>query len=226
VGVGGGESGRRYRVAKLEEIEEISDGRSPSRPIRYHFGITSFGINSFTGNEAGDRIINEHDEAEADEGQEELYFVHCGRARFEFDGDSVEADAGTFVFVPRGVKRTAFGEEPGTTVLVVGGSPGTAYVPTGYEFWAPLVPLYEAGKYAEAADRGQEILEAHPEYPTPLYNVACCESLAGRKAEAIEHLRLAIERSPALRSLAAEDTDFDPIRDDPEFQELLGSAHS
>ncbi len=224
MGVGEGESGRRYAVASLEEIDEISDGRSPSRPIRYHFGITSFGINSFTGHEAGDRIINEHDEAEADGGQEELYFVHRGRARFELDGTPFEANAGTFVFVRSGVNRTAFAEEPGTTVITLGGSPGRAYQPTGYELWAPLAPLYESGKYEEAADRGREVLEAHPEYPTPFYNVACCESLAGRKDDAIEHLRRAIERSGQLRSLAAEDADFDPIRDDPVFKELLGPA--
>jgi hypothetical protein len=55
-----------------------------------------------------------------------------------------------------------------------------------------------------------------------LYNVACCESLAGRTADAIEHLQLAIERADRFRSLAADDSDFDPIRDDPVFKELVG----
>ena len=64
-------------------------------------------------------------------------------------------------------------------------------------------PLYEAGEYAEAADRGRELIKAHPEYPVLLYNLACCESLAGRTADAIEHLRLAIERAERFRSLAA-----------------------
>src|SRR5512147_1669787 len=30
------------------------------------------------------------------------------------------------------------------------------------ELWEPLRPLYEAGEYAEAADRGREVLDAHP----------------------------------------------------------------
>jgi tetratricopeptide (TPR) repeat protein len=208
----------RYAVAQLEEIGEISDGRCPSRPIRSHFGITSFGANAWTGHEAGDRIINEHDEAE----EEELYLVQDGRARFELDGERVEAGPGTLVFVRPGVRRTAFAEEPETTIIVLGGTPGKAYEPTGYEFWAPLGPLYEAGEYAEAADRGQELIKAHPDYPTLLYNVACCESLAGRTAEAIEHLRLAIERADRFRSLAGEDPDFHPARDDPAFKELVG----
>jgi tetratricopeptide (TPR) repeat protein len=213
----------RYAVARLDEIGEISDGRCPSRPIRLHFGITSFGVNAWTGHEMGDRIINDHDESEVGDGQEELYFVHRGRAKFELEGgELVEASAGTFVFVPPGVGRTAFAKEPGTTIVVLGGTPGKAYEPTGYEIWAPLAPLYAAGEYAEAAERGRELVETHPEYPVLLYNVACCESLAGQTAEATEHLAQAIERSDNSRSLAAEDPDFDPIREDPAFVALMG----
>jgi tetratricopeptide (TPR) repeat protein len=208
-----------YEVAHLDEIDEVSDGRCPSRPVRYHFGITSFGVNAWIGRDAGDRIINEHDEAEEEE--EELYLIQRGRARFELDGERIDAPADTFVFVRPGVKRTAFAEEPGTVIIAFGGTPGRAYEPNGFEIWAPLHPLYEAGEYAEAADRGRELITAHPEYPGLLYNVACCESLAGRTADAIEHLRLAIERSDRSRSLAANDSDFDPIRDDPRFEELI-----
>ena len=212
----------RYAVAHLDEIDEISDGRCPSRPVRYHFGITSFGVNAWTGREAGDRIINEHDESDGEDSEEELYFVQRGRATFELDDERVDAPAGTLVFARPGVKRTAFAEEPGTTILAIGGTPGKSYEPSGFEIWAPLGPLYEAGEYAEAADRGRELIKAHPEYPGLLYNVACCESLAGQTADAIEHLRRAIDRNELARSLAASDSDFDPIRDDPAFKELVG----
>jgi tetratricopeptide (TPR) repeat protein len=210
-----------HAVAHLDEIDELSDGRCPWRPVRHHFGITSFGVNAWTGHNAGDRIINEHDESEEDS-DEELYLVQQGRATFELDGEPVEAPAGTFVFARPGVKRTAFAEEPGTTIVALGGTPGKAYEPFGWEIWAPLNRLYEAGEYAEAADRGRELVEAHPEYSGLLYNLACCESLAGRTADAIEHLRLAIDRSERFRSFAAEDSDFDPIRQEPAFKELVG----
>ena len=208
-----------YAVAHLDEIDEQNDGRQPWRPIRHHFGITSFGVNSWTGRTAGDRIINEHDEAEENE---ELYVVLQGRAVFELDGERVDAPAGTLVFAEPGVKRTAFAEEPETTIIALGGTPGEAYEPDGWELWAPLNPLYQAGEYAEAADRGRELLEAHPQYPTLFYNVACCESLAGRTTDAIEHLRQAIEMSERSRALAKDDSDFDPIRDEPAFKELIG----
>jgi hypothetical protein len=208
-----------YKVAHLDEIDEIDDGRVPMRPVRQHLGIMSFGVNAWTAPSAGDRIINEHDEADE---HEELYLVQQGRATFELDGERVDAPAGTLVFARPGVKRTAFAEEPGTTIIALGGTPGEAYQPEGWEVWAPLTQLYEAGKYAEAADRGRELIDAHPEYAGVAYNVACCESLAGRTADAIEHLRVAIERSERFRSLAAGDSDFDPIRNEPAFKELVG----
>jgi tetratricopeptide (TPR) repeat protein len=211
----------RYAVARLEEIDEVDDGREPFRPVRHHFGVTSFGVTAWTARDAGDRIINEHDESEAD-GAEELYLVVRGRAVFELDGDRVAAPAGTFVFAPPGVKRTAFAEEPETTVLALGGTPGKAYEPDGWELWAPLNPLYDAGEYDEAADRGRQLVEAHPQYAGLLYNLACCESLAGRTAHALEHLGRAIDRSEQSRSYAKDDSDFDPIRDEPGFKELMG----
>ena len=213
-----------FTAVHLEEIEEITDGRCPWRPVRHHLGIKSFGINAWTAREAGDRLINEHDEADTDDQQEELYFVQDGRARFELDGESVDAPAGTFVHVQPGVKRTAFAEEPRTTVLAMGATLGKPYVAVGWEVWAQINPLYEAGKYAEAADRALEVLEAHPEYVAPLYNLACCESLAGRPADAVEHLRRAIDAWEPFRELAAKDSDFDPIRAEPGFKELVGDS--
>jgi len=213
-----------YDVAQLEEIEEITDGRSPWRPVRHHFRIQSFGMNAWTGREAGDRIINEHDESGESDLQEELYFVQSGRARFEIDGENVDAQAGAFVLVQPAAKRTAFAEEPGTTILAIGGTPGKAYEAHGWEVWSQLHPLYSEGKYAECADKGRDLVEAHPEYAGPLYNLACCESLAGRPEDAITHLRLSIERSEQFRPMAAEDSDFDPIREEPAFKELVGQS--
>ncbi len=210
-----------YAVAQIDEIEELNDGRCPWRPVSHHLGITSFGANAWTAREAGDRIINEHDESEPDS-DEELYLVMRGRATFELDGEQVDAPAGTLVFARPGVKRTAIAAEPETTVIALGGVPGKAYEPSGWVVWAPLNPLYEAGRHAEAADRGQELLEAYPQYAGVFYNVACCESLAGRTADALEHLRRSIDLSERFRALAKDDSDFDPIRDEPAFEELVG----
>lgn len=208
-----------YSISRLDEIDEIDDGRAPFRPIRHHFGISSFGVNSFTGHKTGDRIINEHTE----EGeQEELYVVLEGRARFELDGESVDAPAGTLVFAAPGVKRTAFAEEDGTTLVVVGGTRGESYTVFGWELWAPFQTLYNEGRHAAAADAARDAIEAHPEYAGTFYNLACCEALAGRKDDAMRHLRHAYGTSPEqTRGWAKDDSDLDSLRDEPELAELF-----
>jgi len=90
----------------------------------------------------------------------------------------------------------------------------------GRELWAPIHPLYEAGRYAEAAERGREVLEVHP-HPRVFVNVACCESLAGLTDDAVEHLRRAIELWEPCRHMAKQEPDFDPIREEPAFQGLM-----
>ena len=44
------------------------------------------------------------------------------------------------------------------------------------EVWAPLQPLYEAGEYAEVADRGRALVAEHPEHPR------CCTTSPAAKA--------------------------------------------
>jgi tetratricopeptide (TPR) repeat protein len=188
--------------------------------VRHHLGITAFGVNAWTARQAGDRIINEHDESDED-ADEELYLVLRGTARFELDGDRVVAPAGTFVYARPGVRRSAIADEAGTTIIALGGTPGKAYEPDGWELWEPIRPLYEAGAYPEAADRGRLVAEANPQYGGLFYILACCESGAGRTADAIDHLRRAIDLSEPFREHAKKDSDFDPIRQEPAFIELI-----
>jgi hypothetical protein len=91
----------------------------------------------------------------------------------------------------------------------------------GARAWAPVRPLYDAGRYAEAAELARELLEASP-HPRLYYNAACCESLAGRTDDAVEHLRQAIDMWEGCRELARQDPDFDPIRREKAFAELIG----
>ena len=207
-----------YRATTVDELQDITYRQDTHmRPVRHHLGITAFGTNAWTA-DVGDRLMPEHAE---DEGIEELHVVLRGRARFEIDGEPVDAPQGLLLFVPPGVSRTAFAEEPGTTVLAVGSRIGKPYEAGGWEVWAEFHPAFEAGDYEAVIDRARKTLEASG-YATPLYNLACCEALAGRKEDAIAHLRVACERRPSLRDLAKEDTDFDSLRNEPAFRELLG----
>jgi len=74
--------------------------------------------------EAGGQLIPSHEE---NSGSEELYAVVRGRARFTVGEEEAEAPAGTLVFVPPEVFRTAVAAEEGTIVFVMGGTVGEAF---------------------------------------------------------------------------------------------------
>jgi len=209
-------------VAHLDAIEEFSDAGCHYRPIRHHLGITAFGVTAWTAHAAGDLVIDEHDEDDPT-ADEELFLVLRGHAVFDFGGERVDAPAGTLVFAPPRTRRTASATQDGTTILAVEGTPGAGYEARGWELWAPLAPRYEAGEYAEVADRLAELVAAAPQYPMLFYNLACCESLCGRTADAIGHLRQAVEMSEEFRGSARGDSDLDPIRHEPAFERLIGS---
>jgi hypothetical protein len=89
-------------------------------------------------------------------------------------------------------------------------------------WWDSARQLYEEGRYAEAAAKGRELIADRPDQPYLFFNTACCESLAGETAEAIDHLRRAIEMWDGCREMAKGDSDFDPLRDEPAFRSLVG----
>jgi hypothetical protein len=210
-----------YAVAHLDEIEELSDAGCHYRPIRHHLGITAFGVTAWTARAAGDLVINEHDKGDPTADQE-LFLVLRGHAVFDVDGDRVDAPAGTLVFAPPRTKRTATAKEEETTIIALEGTPGQAYEPRGWELWAPLAPRYAAGEYAEVADRLGALVATTPQYPMLFFNLACCESLSGRRSDALDHLRQAVEMSEEFRHSAKGDSDLDPIRDEPAFKQLIG----
>ena len=90
-------------------------------------------------------------------------------------------------------------------------------------WWDDAQPLYAAGRYAEAAAKGRDLLAARLDQPYLYFNTACCESLAGEAASAIEHLRQAIEMWGGCREMALHESDLDSIRDHPTFQALVDS---
>ena len=54
-----------------------------------------------------------------------------------------------------------------------------------------------------------------------LYNAACCYSLVGDKANALKYLRLSLKFGFNDFNHITKDVDFDPIRNDVEFQKLI-----
>lgn len=60
-----------------------------------------------------------------------------------------------------------------------------------------------------------------PKVAVVLYNLACYYSLAGEKEEALSWLARAFRMDGSYRKLVAKETDFDPIRNDPDFLYLM-----
>jgi mannose-6-phosphate isomerase-like protein (cupin superfamily) len=137
---------KAWQVARLDEIGSDRTpewwrewARDPDygrnwRQIRQHFGITGFGVNA---NEAaaGEELVVPHEEV-AYGGQEELYFIARGRARFTCDGDEVELGEGDLLYVRPEVMREAVAVETPTVVLMVGGKRGV-YEPFDWTTWKP-----------------------------------------------------------------------------------------
>jgi mannose-6-phosphate isomerase-like protein (cupin superfamily) len=102
-------------------LDELGEGYG-FRKIRKPLGVTAFGVNAIVYPPGAEGILHYHDT------QDELYFVHSGRALVEVGGESRELGPGGLVHVesttPRRVSNA--GDED-LVLLVVGGKDG--YVP-------------------------------------------------------------------------------------------------
>ncbi len=106
------------------------------------------------------------------------------------------------------------------------------------------------GQLSKAIEAMEQAYQAHPKELIVLYNLACYFSLAGEKAQALSWLGRALrmesalrkqhpegergyapgsipwgfgQLEPSLRERIAEEPDFDPLRNDPDFQYLTAS---
>jgi tetratricopeptide (TPR) repeat protein len=217
---------KAYVFAKLEEIEPApilapgatDDGRKRF-DIRRRFGIGSFGTNAYTA-PSGVDVIREHDEMLLGEaGQEELYIVLNGTATFEIDGETLEAPAGSLLFVEPTAKRKATANEDGTSVLVIGGTPGEAYNPAPEEAGEAFA-AYNKGDYETALAKQLVVVEKRPNDPVAHFNAGCFAARSGQADAAIEHLQHAVERNERIKDLIRTDEDLDSIREDPRFADL------
>jgi tetratricopeptide (TPR) repeat protein len=206
-----------YQTARLADLER-PDGWAP---IRRALDVRSFGINAWIGHEAGATLIPDH--AEEPSGHEELYLVTAGHAAFTVGGDEIDAPAGTIVFVrDPTVTRGAVAREAGTTVVSAGAKPGEAYRPRAWEMNRDVFALLDGGNPAEAKRLLEDALERYDDRALLFYNLACAEALLGDADAALERLRAALEARPSLAENAREDPDFESLRGDPRFEQIVG----
>src|SRR5215211_9072845 len=89
------------RVARLDQIVPVPVAGGLFHPIRRTLGVRAFGINAYSARQAGDQLIEPHDEIGTGSGRhEEVYAVVSGHATFTVGGEDIDAPSGTIVFVP------------------------------------------------------------------------------------------------------------------------------
>jgi tetratricopeptide (TPR) repeat protein len=204
-----------FHTVRLDEIEPIAVAGLNWLPLRHTLGVRALGVNAYTAS-AGEDVIEEH--TEQGSGHEELYVVVSGRARFELDGEGLDAPAGTLVHLPDpATLRHAVAAEDGTTILAIGGKPGEGYEVSAWEWRFRAEQPRAAGDLERAEAILREGLEANPGDPATLYDLACVEALAGRHDEAIAHLHEAVAGRPEAREWAADEPDLDSVRARPDF---------
>ena len=209
-------SEKGWRSVRLDEIDPISvvGGTLLWRPLRRTLDIGAFGINAYTAPKPGDDLVEEH--TETTYGHEEVYVVLKGRATFTLDEETLDAPAGTVVFIrDPAVKRHARAEEPNTSVLAVGGPRDAAYEPSAWEHSFAAEKHRVSGDFEAMAAEIAGGLEQHPDDPGLLYNLGCAEALAGHPEYALEHVRRALELKPDWEDEARKDEDLVTLRELP-----------
>ena len=100
-------------------LEELGEGPG-FRKVRQALGVEAFGVNAVVMPPSFVGFEHYHDE------QDELYFVHSGRARFEVEGEVRELGPGGLCHVSSTTRRrfSNASDEEELVVLVVGGKGG------------------------------------------------------------------------------------------------------
>ena len=93
---------------------------------------------------------------------------------------------------------------------------------TTFETFISLVGIHKAlGNTSEANVYATEARKLLP--PDAWYHLASIECLSGNQEAAIENLKRAAEEDPEFdRPYAKKDPDFESIRNDPHFKEIVG----
>ena len=93
--------------------------------------------------------------------------------------------------------------------------------PDNLLIWLALGWCYKrSGRLDLAIQSLENALTADPREAIVHYNLACYWSLAGNTKLAIKFLAQSFDIDASYRDLVAAESDFDPIRDQPDFQSL------
>lgn len=207
-----------YEILSLEDLDRYAQADSLLLPVRQELGLRAFGANAWTA-EAGDHVVPRHSE---DSGDEELYVVVRGRARFTVGDETIDGTPGTLVHVRAGTVREAIAEEPDTIVLAVGATPGQAFVARGWDEIPVAFARARAGDVEAGRAQLDRLMAANPGEWVGFYNLACFEAQFGDRENAFAHLLKAMRIDQQAGQYAQDDTDLVPLHDDERWETIFG----
>ena len=96
----------------------------------------------------------------------------------------------------------------------------TAYRTEIDAIYPVMIQAIEARAFTQARNICDQVILWDPANPVHRYNLACIESRAGRKSEALAALRHSAELGFAITDALQKDPDLERIRSEPEFAEI------
>lgn len=206
-------SGNGWVAVTLDEVEGIDWRRTGItwRPVRRALGADIVGIAAFTAERPGEVVVEPHTEIDDGRGQQEIYLVMQGSARFVIDGAEVDARAGTFLRVEPQAHREAVATEPNTAVLALGGDSTFRASPSEWiERARPHVhadpsqarEIIEDLRRELPGNRGIEVGEAL--LAVGQGNEARAREIVAQLIKDLPHLREALAHDPDLGALLPE----------------------
>jgi mannose-6-phosphate isomerase-like protein (cupin superfamily) len=111
-----------YRYVDAADVEPAWGA---FRKMRRALDVTGFGINHLELPPGAEGRTH----SEVDTGQQEVYVILAGSGTMRIDDDSLELLPGRWVVVEPGATRTPVAGPDGLTMIMIGGTPGRAFVP-------------------------------------------------------------------------------------------------
>jgi mannose-6-phosphate isomerase-like protein (cupin superfamily) len=104
---------------EISSLDELGDGYG-FRKVRRPLGVTAFGVNGIVMPPGFEGFLHFHDR------QDELYFIHRGRALVEIGGETREVGEGGLIHVEATTRRRVSNasDSEDLVMLVIGGKDG------------------------------------------------------------------------------------------------------
>ena len=98
-------------------------------------------------------------------------------------------------------------------------------IPDDIHVWMALAWCYKrVGHVERAIESLEQAIDVEPGQAILHYNLACYWSLASNHRQALRYLAYALDIDGNFRDFIYDEPDFDPLRNDPVFQDLTGMA--